>query len=62
MIATGRCNWMFTDSDTGGVRVAATFTLVETAKLNGFDPQAYLQDVLAFVADHSINCIGNMLP
>jgi transposase len=53
---------MFARSDTGGVRAAAIFTLVETAKLSGLDPQAYLWDVLARIADHPINRIADLLP
>ena len=36
--------------------------LVGTAKLNGLDPQAYLREVLACVAEHPINHIGDPLP
>ncbi|HYI69304.1 MAG TPA: IS66 family transposase [Skermanella sp.] len=61
-LAIGRRNWMFAGSDTGGVRAAAIFTLIETAKLNGLDPQAYLRDVLGRIADHPINRIGDLLP
>jgi hypothetical protein len=53
---------MFAGSDTGDVRAAAIFTLIETAKLNGLDPQAYLRDVLGRIADHPINRIGDLLP
>jgi hypothetical protein len=38
------------------------YTLIETAKLNGFDPEAYLRDVLGRVADHPINRIADLLP
>jgi hypothetical protein len=49
-------------SDAGGERAAAIYSLVETAKLNGLDPQAYLRDVLARIADHPINRIDELLP
>jgi hypothetical protein len=39
-----------------------TARTVETAKLNGLDPQAYLGEVLARIADHPINRIGDLLP
>src|SRR3984893_18520997 len=43
-IALGRRAWLFAGSDRGGERGAAMFTLIETAKLNGVDPQAWLAD------------------
>jgi hypothetical protein len=45
-IAIGRRAWLFAGSDRGGERAAAMFSLIETAKLNGVDPQAWLADVL----------------
>ena len=53
---------MFAGSDTGGERAAAAYTLIETAKLNGLDPEAYLRGVLGRIADHPINRIGELLP
>jgi hypothetical protein len=41
---------------------SAAYTLIETAKLNGLDPEAYLRDVLGRIADHHINRIGELLP
>lgn len=61
-VALGRGNYLFMGSDAGGERAAAIYSLVETAKLNGLDPQAYLQDVLARIADHPINRIDELLP
>lgn len=61
-LAIGRRNWMFAGSDAGGERAAAICTLVQTAKLNGLDPQAYLRDVLGRIADHPINRIDDLLP
>jgi hypothetical protein len=52
----------FAGSDAGGERAAAAYTLIETAKLNGIDPEAYLRDVLGRIADHHINRIGELLP
>jgi transposase len=37
-------------------------TIIETAKLNGLDPQAYLADVLDRIHDHKINRLGELLP
>jgi transposase len=61
-LALGRKNWLFAGSDTGGERAAAMYTLIETAKLNGLDPEAYLRDVLGRIADHPINRIAELLP
>jgi len=61
-LALGRKNYLFAGSDKGGERAAAIYSLIETAKLNGLDPEAYLRDVIARIADHSINRIGELLP
>ena len=61
-VAVGRRNWTFAGSDRGGERAAAIYTLVETAKLNGVDPQAWLADVLARLADHPAKRITDLLP
>ncbi|HEX4570140.1 MAG TPA: IS66 family transposase [Dongiaceae bacterium] len=61
-LALGRKNYMFAGSDAGGERAAAIYTLVETAKLNDLDPEAYLRDVLGRIADHPINRIADLLP
>ena len=61
-VAIGRKNYLFAGSDRGGERAAAMYSLIETAKLNGIDPQAYLCDVLGRIADHPINRINELLP
>lgn len=61
-VALGRNNFLFMGSDAGGERAAAIYSLVESAKLNGLDPQAYLRDVLARIADHPINRFDELLP
>lgn len=61
-IALGRKNYLFAGSDSGGARAAAIYSLVETAKLNTLDPEKYLRDVLARIADHPINKIAELLP
>ena len=58
----GAKNYLFAGSDAGGERAAAIYTLVETAKLNGLDPAAYLRNILSVIAAHPINCIGDLLP
>jgi transposase len=61
-IAVGRHNWTFAGSDNGGRRAAAIYTLIETAKLNDVDPQAWLADVLARLQDHPAKRIDELLP
>ena len=61
-VALGRNNYLFMGSDAGGERAASIYSLVETAKLNGLDPQAYLQEVLTRIADHPVNRIDELLP
>jgi transposase len=62
-IAVGRKNYLFCGSDTGGDRAASIYTLVQTAKLNGINPEAYLKDILTKIADgHPINRINELTP
>jgi transposase len=61
-MAIGRKNYLFAGSDRGGERAAAMYSLIETAKLNGIDPEAYLRDILGRIADHPINRITDLLP
>ena len=49
-IAIGRKNWLFAGSKAGGERAAAIYTVIETCKLNGVEPQAYIADVIAKIA------------
>jgi transposase len=49
-IAIGRKNWLFAGSKAGGERAAAIYTVIETCKLNGIEPQAYITDVIAKIA------------
>jgi hypothetical protein len=61
-IALGRKAWLFAGSDRGGERAAVMFTLIQTAKLNDVDPQAWLADVLGRINDHTINDLAALLP
>lgn len=74
-VAIGRKNWMFAPShglqanhcramasQSGGNSMAIAFTLIETAKLNKVDPQAWLTWVLERIADHKINKLDELMP
>ena len=61
-VAIGRKNWMFAGSKNGGKAMAIAFTLIETAKLNKVDPQAWLTWVLEHIADHKITKLDELMP
>ena len=61
-VAIGRKNWMFAGSQRGGNSMAIAYTLIETAKLNKVDPQAWLTWVLERIADHKINRLDELMP
>ena len=61
-VALGRKNYLFVGSEGGGKSAATAYTLVETAKLNDVDPQAWLTDVLSRIAEHKITRINELLP
>jgi len=61
-IALGRKSWLFAGSDRGGQRAAFMYSLIVTAKLNEIDPQAWLADVLARIAEHPRHRLAELLP
>ncbi len=61
-IALGRKSWLFAGSDRGGERAAVFYTLIQTARLNDVDPQAWLADVLARISDLNIRDLDQLLP
>lgn len=61
-VAIGRKNYLFAGSDAGGRRAAVMYSLIESAKLNGINPQLYLADLLTRIADHPARQIANLLP
>ena len=61
-IAIGRNNWLFAGSLRAGQRSAAVMSLIQSAKLNGHDPYAYLKDVLARLPTHKNSQIEELLP
>lgn len=62
-IAVTRKNFLFVGSDAGGQRAAIIYTIAETAKLNGLDPEAYITAVLDRLArGHPITRLDELLP
>jgi len=61
-IALGRKSWLFAGSDRGGERAAVIYTLIQTARLNDVNPQAWLADVLARINDHNVQKLDQLLP
>jgi transposase len=61
-IALGRSNWLFAGSLRAGKRAAAIMSLVQSAKLNGHEPFAYLKDVLTRLPTHPASRIEELLP
>jgi transposase len=61
-LALGRKSWLFAGSDRGAERAAMMIGLIVTAKLNDIDPQAWLADVLARIADLPQSRLSELLP
>jgi transposase len=61
-LALGRKSWLFAGSDRGGERAAFMYTLIVTAKLNDIDPQAWLANTLARIADLPKSRLPELLP
>ena len=61
-IALGRKNWLFAGSNAGGERAAAVYSLIETAKLGGVNPQTYLTEMIRRIAHHPVNRVNELLP
>ena len=61
-VVIGRKNWMFAGRDAGGETLAAAMTIIETAKMNGLNPQAYLADILGRIQEHKVNRLDELLP
>jgi transposase len=61
-IAIGRNNWLFAGSLRAGKRGAAVMSLIQSAKLNGHDPYAYLKDVLTRLPTQRASMIAELLP
>src|SRR6266852_5633799 len=61
-IALGRKSWLFCGSDRCGERAAVMYSLIVTAKMNDIDPQAWLADILARIAEHPVHRLDDLLP
>ena len=61
-LALGRRSWLFAGSDRGGQRAAMMYSLVTTAKMNNVDPQAWLADILARIANHPAHRLDELMP
>ena len=61
-IALGRSNWLFAGSLRAGQRAAAVMSLIQSARMNGHDPYAYLKDVLTRLPTHKASQIEELLP
>lgn len=61
-ICIGKKNWLFAGSEAGAETLARAMTIIETAKMNNLEPQAYLTDLLSRIHDHKINRIDELLP
>ena len=61
-LTLGRKNYLFMGSKGGGKAAAIAYTLVETARMNGVNPEAWLTWVLAQIADHKITRLDELLP
>jgi transposase len=61
-VSLGRKNWLFVGFVKGREAAALFYSLVETCRLNGIEPEAYLTDVIERIASHPINRIDELLP
>lgn len=61
-VPLARKSWLFCGSDRGGQRAAIAYSLIQTCRLNDVDPQAWLADVLARIADHPVSRLDELLP
>ena len=61
-VALGRNNWLFAGSLRAGQRAAAVMSLIQSARLNGHDPYAYMKDVLTRLPTHKASQVADLLP
>lgn len=61
-VCLGKKNWLFFGNDHGGDRGAMVYSLIETCKLNGINPEAYLRYVLSVLPEWPANRVNELLP
>jgi transposase len=61
-LTLGRKNYLFMGSEAGGHSAAIAYTLIETAKMNKVNPEAWLAWVLTKIQDHPVNRMDELLP
>jgi hypothetical protein len=61
-VALGRKNWLFAGSPRARQRAGAVLSMIQSAKLNGHDPHAYLKDVMTRLPTHKASRIAELLP
>lgn len=61
-VPLGRKAWLFCGSDRGGQRAAIIYSLIQTCRLNDVDPQAWLADVIARIAECPVSQLDELLP
>lgn len=61
-VTLGRKNYLFMGSQAGGKSAAIAHTLIETAKMNGVNPEAWLAWVLERIQDHPAQRITELMP
>lgn len=61
-VAVGRKNWMFAGHDEGAEALAILYTIIESAKRVGLNPETYLRDVLSCIGDLPMSRLEDLLP
>ena len=62
MVAVGRKNWLFAGSNEGGKAAANIYTVIESAKMNGLNLEAYLKKVMSEILDYNSQKLHELLP
>jgi hypothetical protein len=62
LIALGKKNWLFACSQRAGKRAAVAMSLIQSVKMNGLDPYAYIKDIVERLPTHKNHLIYELLP